>query len=124
MATVRSIAGRIGALSSALKRAREGAAYPWPRSLASIGKVEAERAEDLEARLTAARAEHQALKLPPGGRCGARCRDGHPCGAPRVKGKARCKLHGGRSTGPRTPEGKARALEALRRGVEARRAAA
>lgn len=46
-------------------------------------------------------------------RCGARCRDGHPCGAPRSGRGGRCKLHGGRSTGPRTAEGKARALAAL-----------
>ena len=48
-------------------------------------------------------------------RCGARCRDGHGCRAPRVEGKRRCKLHGGRSTGPRTAEGRARAAEALAR---------
>jgi hypothetical protein len=33
-----------------------------------------------------------------------------------VPGKLRCHLHGGRSTGPRTPEGKARTLAALREG--------
>jgi hypothetical protein len=32
----------------------------------------------------------------------------------------RCRLHGGRSTGPRSPEGKARALEALQ-AINARR---
>lgn len=119
---LRTLAGRIGALSSALNHARAMAEHPWPRELAAFGMAEARRVVNLEARLTAARAEHQALRLPPGGRCAARCRDGHPCGAPRVKGRARCKLHGGRSTGPRTAEGKARALGALRRSVEARRA--
>jgi hypothetical protein len=44
--------------------------------------------------------------------CGARCRDGHPCQAraawdetrtyPR---NGRCRMHGGLSTGPKTPEG-------------------
>ena len=47
-------------------------------------------------------------------KCGARTRRGTACMAPRVPGKQRCKLHGGRSTGPRSPEGKARALANLR----------
>lgn len=47
--------------------------------------------------------------------CGARrVRDGKPCQAKSEPGKRRCKFHGGRSTGPRTPEGKARALANLR----------
>jgi hypothetical protein len=33
-----------------------------------------------------------------------------------IPGKTRCYLHGGRSTGPRTPEGKARSLAAAREG--------
>ena len=33
-----------------------------------------------------------------------------------VPGKKRCRLHGGMSTGARTPEGKARALQPGRRG--------
>jgi hypothetical protein len=32
-------------------------------------------------------------------RCGAKTRQGHPCKAPAVRGKARCRMHGGRSTG-------------------------
>lgn len=41
-------------------------------------------------------------------RCGAHARTtGRPCKAPAMK-NGRCKLHGGRSTGPRTIEGKAR----------------
>src|SRR5271166_1563680 len=38
-------------------------------------------------------------------RCGARTRAGCPCRAPAVRGKRRCRMHGGRSTGPRTPKG-------------------
>lgn len=57
-------------------------------------------------------------------RCGARCRDGHPCAAAvvvvrddeGVRYAARCRMHGGLSTGPRTPEGRRRALDALARG--------
>ncbi len=47
--------------------------------------------------------------------CGARRhRDGQPCQAKSEPGKRRCRFHGGRSTGPRTPDGKARALANLR----------
>ena len=38
-------------------------------------------------------------------RCGAKTRKGHPCLGPKVRGCSRCRLHGGKSTGPRTPEG-------------------
>lgn len=49
--------------------------------------------------------------------CGAkRHRDGQPCQAKSEPGKKRCRFHGGRSTGPKTPEGKARALANLKRG--------
>lgn len=41
-------------------------------------------------------------------RCGARTRAGCPCRAPAIHGKLRCRMHGGRSTGPRIPEGMAR----------------
>ena len=46
----------------------------------------------------------------PGHRCGAKTRAG---GAnPAIGGRNRCALHGGKSTGPRTPEGKARSIAA------------
>ena len=35
---------------------------------------------------------------------GARTRSGCPCCTPAIHGKLRCRMHGGRSTGPRTPE--------------------
>jgi hypothetical protein len=38
-------------------------------------------------------------------RCGARTRTGCPCRAPAIHGRRRCRMHGGRSTGPRTEEG-------------------
>ena len=34
------------------------------------------------------------------------------CQAPAIKGKTKCRFHGGRSTGSKTPEGKARQIEA------------
>lgn len=49
--------------------------------------------------------------------CGAqRHRDGQPCRARAEPGKRRCRFHGGRSTGPKSAEGKARALANLSRG--------
>ena len=61
------------------------------------------------------------------GRPDPRNRDRHRCGAKLhnklaccrrwpVKGKKRCRLHGGCSTGAKTPEGKARVLAALTEG--------
>ena len=37
-------------------------------------------------------------------RCGARTRSGTPCKGPAMA-NGRCRMHGGPSTGPRTPEG-------------------
>src|SRR6266567_7721908 len=45
-------------------------------------------------------------------RCGAKTRRGTACQCPAMK-NGRCRLHGGRSTGPRTPAG----LERIRRAV-------
>ena len=49
----------------------------------------------------------------PGQRCGAKTRAGMPCKRAAMKGKNRCRLHGGKSTGPRTVEGRER-IAALR----------
>ena len=35
-------------------------------------------------------------------RCGAKNRQGRPCRCPALRGKRRCRLHGGLSTGPPT----------------------
>ena len=48
----------------------------------------------------------------PGIRCGAKTRRGTACLKPALKNKTRCQLHGGKSTGPRTAEGKARVIAA------------
>ena len=47
----------------------------------------------------------------PGKRCLAKTRRGTPCQKPAIRGKGRCQLHGGRSTGPKTPEGLKRLAE-------------
>ena len=46
----------------------------------------------------------------PGRRCGAKTRAGGVCQNPAIGGRNRCKLHGGRSTGPKTEAGKARVI--------------
>lgn len=60
-------------------------------------------------------------------RCGAKTRSGRPCQAPAVwdpvknqPRNGRCRMHGGLSTGPKTPEGKQRALEGTWRAMERR----
>ena len=45
-------------------------------------------------------------------RCGAKNRRGTPCQCPAMP-NGRCRLHGGRSTGPRTPEGRERSRLAV-----------
>ena len=69
-------------------------------------------------------------------RCGARCRSrgGAPCRAPVAlrrytdglivvaKLAKRCRMHGGWSSGPKTPEGKARCAEGLARWRERKKA--
>lgn len=45
-------------------------------------------------------------------RCGARNRAGLPCGEPAMKGRARCRLHGGKSQGPTTKAGLSRSKAA------------
>ena len=43
-------------------------------------------------------------------RCGARTRKGAPCAAPAVRGKARCRMHGG-APGSGAPRGNRNALK-------------
>lgn len=47
--------------------------------------------------------------------CGAKTRKGTACLNKSEPGKRRCKFHGGKSTGARTPEGRERIAEAQRR---------
>ncbi|WP_275956935.1 HGGxSTG domain-containing protein [Sodalis ligni] len=55
--------------------------------------------------------------------CGATTRSGRPCRLTDLYNGGRCKFHGGKSTGARTPEGKARQLEGYRRWLERKRQA-
>ena len=48
----------------------------------------------------------------PGTRCLAKTRRGTLCQNPAIGGRTRCKLHGGKSTGPKSIEGKARVVAA------------
>ena len=48
--------------------------------------------------------------------CGAIRKNGKACGMTTLGANGRCKFHGGASTGPRTPEGRERALENLKLG--------
>lgn len=48
----------------------------------------------------------------PGQRCYAKTRKGTPWQNPVVAGRNRCRMYGGKSTGPRTAEGQARAAAA------------
>jgi hypothetical protein len=50
----------------------------------------------------------EAMQLSP--RCGARTRGGTPCQAPAVRGKRRCRMHGG-ATGSGAPKGNRNALK-------------
>jgi len=54
-------------------------------------------------------------------RCGAVTRRGTPCQCKPEPGKKRCKLHGGKSTGPKTEAGREAIRESNRRRAEARR---
>jgi hypothetical protein len=54
--------------------------------------------------------------------CGAKTRKGGQCRNKSEPGKRRCKFHGGKSTGAKTPEGLARIVEAQRQRWERVRA--
>lgn len=54
------------------------------------------------------------LKPMKGERCEAKTRKGTPCQCKALQ-NGRCKFHGGLSTGPRTPEGKAKVAANLKR---------
>ncbi|WP_414714034.1 HGGxSTG domain-containing protein [Shinella sp.] len=73
------------------------------------------KAYELPSRKTAAVADLEPGAPPQPARCGARNRRGFSCAMKPEPGKHRCKFHGGRSTGPKTDEGRQRIAEAQRR---------
>ncbi|HEV2916116.1 MAG TPA: HGGxSTG domain-containing protein [Candidatus Babeliales bacterium] len=59
--------------------------------------------------------------------CGAKAKQnyGLPCRQPAMIGKNRCRLHGGKSTGPKTPAGKIKSARAnLKHGMYTKQAIA
>lgn len=85
-------------------------------------------ASDLAQRLMALgvepeKARHAAEKAQRNGcgLCMAKNRRGLPCIALGDGAGGRCRFHGGLSTGPKTPEGRQRALDALARAAAAKR---
>jgi hypothetical protein len=110
--THRSMFAQLLALEASLSRP-----YDLTRALA--------RRKQQRVRIAEHKAKQKPAVIPKADRprCGARCRSrgGLPCEAPAVwdhganrPRNGRCRLHGGLSTGPKTPEGRAQALAALR----------
>ena len=81
--------------------------HPMARLLAGEERRRAEQRARRERDEAAARAW---ARVP----CGAHTRKGTACRALSEPGRRRCRFHGGRSTGPRTAEGRARIAEAQR----------
>lgn len=71
--------------------------------------------QQFETELDPARKKRRASNTKPPIVCGAKTRRGNPCRLKAEPGKLRCKFHGGKSTGPRTQEGRKRISEAQRR---------
>lgn len=127
LADLRRARARVASLAAMVARHEAEAAKHAPRAALLPGSFAATAVRAFRTlaaiagrRLDTARAELAALERRR--RCGARCRDGHACRAPANGRGGRCKLHGGRSTGPRTAEGRALALAALARVNKARAA--
>ena len=68
-------------------------------------------------RMQAKGLDDKGTPLPPTMRptCNAKTRSGGTCAHKVIPGKIRCRFHGGKSTGPRTPEGRSRIAEAQRK---------
>ena len=71
-------------------------------------EIQARMNAEVEARLAHMRAKEAQRAARRRVQCGANTRKGTPCRNKSEPGKARCKFHGGMSTGPKTPEGRAR----------------
>ncbi len=102
--------------------------YTWPNARARAWGVsdpwQAKRDAQAEAKAALFSMTERLAKRPARLRvsCGAKTRAGGECQNKSEPGKRRCKFHGGKSTGAKTPEGKARIAEAQRRRWEGFRA--
>src|SRR5437867_13266181 len=79
-----------------------------PHLIGQLRQLSRAERKELRARRRMLRKWGGGIKL-----CGALTRQGRPCIATALR-NGRCKLHGGMSRGPKTPEGKAKAIAALR----------
>lgn len=89
-------------------------AHVWRVSLPFGDPEDAGESQGTTMQRPHSRARHGVLNEPVN-KCGAKTRRGTPCAMTPEPGKRRCRLHGGRPTGPKTAEGKTRIAEALRR---------
>jgi len=98
---------RVKAIEEEAKRVHEACAPAMAQLEQTLARL---RRGEREAARENARMAKAVLRDPKRGRpfCGARCRDGHPCRRKSEPQRERCRLHGGRSTGPKTTAGKAR----------------
>lgn len=86
----------------ALRIAKEG--HPSPARANDFGWSRAEYKKRLKM-------YEWAIRILVRKRCGAKRRsDGRPCKAMCAPGRPRCRWHGGLSTGPKTPDGRKKAL--------------
>ena len=79
-----------------------------------LQKMDAQIEADIAAILESSRAREASRLANRRIVCGARTRKGGACLNKSEPGKLRCKFHGGKSTGPKTAEGKTRIAEAQR----------
>jgi hypothetical protein len=89
----------------------------WPMNLMNSGESEAVTCNAVTLALGRLKNGNKPGDPSKSPRCNARKRDGKPCRAPAMLSRdkshyTRCRLHGGASTGPRTPEGLLRSQRA------------
>ncbi len=84
------------------------------RGLTWLQQMDAKIEADIAAIIADSRAREAARLAKQRIICGARTRKGGSCLNKSERGKRRCKFHGGKSTGPKTAEGKTHIAEAQR----------
>ena len=81
---------------------------PWQRPARTLRSLENRLAQIADPKVL--RVELERFR---DSRCGAKTRAGHPCRRKALR-NGRCRNHGGLSTGPKTPDGRLRALKNLK----------